>query len=94
MTYSLLSSRILEAVSYLKPSFTASSPTRRSLFEIGLLLSDFNKHLQSDTFLAYSATRSSISLALVKSKYRWMLTGTPVTNTLWGHSVINKYRCR
>ncbi|KAG6868140.1 hypothetical protein C0993_007214, partial [Termitomyces sp. T159_Od127] len=28
------------------------------------------------------ATRSSISLAHVQAKYRWMLTGTPVTNTL------------
>ncbi|KIM41993.1 hypothetical protein M413DRAFT_71424 [Hebeloma cylindrosporum] len=33
-------------------------------------------------FIRNRATRSSISLALVKAKYRWMLTGTPVTNTL------------
>lgn len=29
-----------------------------------------------------SSTRASISLATIKSKLRWMLTGTPVTNTL------------
>ncbi|KAF8153937.1 SNF2 family DNA-dependent ATPase [Crassisporium funariophilum] len=33
-------------------------------------------------FIRNRATRSSISLAHVKSRYRWMLTGTPVTNTL------------
>ncbi|KAF9485841.1 hypothetical protein BDN70DRAFT_870738 [Pholiota conissans] len=33
-------------------------------------------------FIRNRSTRSSISLALVKSKLRWMLTGTPVTNTL------------
>ncbi|KAG5651444.1 hypothetical protein H0H81_008625 [Sphagnurus paluster] len=33
-------------------------------------------------FIRNRATRSSISLAHVKAKYRWMLTGTPVTNTL------------
>ncbi|KAF8176997.1 SNF2 family DNA-dependent ATPase [Pholiota molesta] len=33
-------------------------------------------------FIRNRSTRSSISLALIKSKYRWMLTGTPVTNTL------------
>ncbi|KAG5722870.1 hypothetical protein E4T56_gene17893, partial [Termitomyces sp. T112] len=32
-------------------------------------------------FIRNRATRSSISLAHVKAKYRWMLTGTPVTNT-------------
>ncbi len=31
----------------------------------------------------FSSTRSSISLASIKSKLRWMLTGTPVTNTLY-----------
>ena len=30
----------------------------------------------------HSGTRASFSLALIKSKLRWMLTGTPVTNTL------------
>ncbi|RDB23958.1 putative ATP-dependent helicase C23E6.02 [Hypsizygus marmoreus] len=33
-------------------------------------------------FIRNRATRSSISLAHVRAKYRWMLTGTPVTNTL------------
>ncbi|KAF8888452.1 SNF2 family N-terminal domain-containing protein [Gymnopilus junonius] len=33
-------------------------------------------------FIRNRSTRASISLALVKSRYRWMLTGTPVTNTL------------
>ncbi|KAF5376123.1 hypothetical protein D9615_007674 [Tricholomella constricta] len=33
-------------------------------------------------FIRNRATRSSISLAHIKAKYRWMLTGTPVTNTL------------
>ncbi|KAG6887923.1 hypothetical protein C0992_010201 [Termitomyces sp. T32_za158] len=33
-------------------------------------------------FIRNRATRSSISLAYVQAKYRWMLTGTPVTNTL------------
>ncbi|KAG6902647.1 hypothetical protein C0995_013772 [Termitomyces sp. Mi166 len=33
-------------------------------------------------FIRNRATRSSVSLAHVKAKYRWMLTGTPVTNTL------------
>lgn len=28
------------------------------------------------------ATKASISLAHVKARYRWMLTGTPVTNSL------------
>uniref|UniRef100_A0A8H7XLY1 Uncharacterized protein n=1 Tax=Psilocybe cubensis TaxID=181762 RepID=A0A8H7XLY1_PSICU len=33
-------------------------------------------------FIRNRATRSSISLAHVRAKYRWLLTGTPVTNTL------------
>ncbi|KAF8064022.1 SNF2 family DNA-dependent ATPase [Lyophyllum atratum] len=33
-------------------------------------------------FIRNRGTRSSISLAHIKAKYRWMLTGTPVTNTL------------
>ncbi|TFK37535.1 SNF2 family DNA-dependent ATPase [Crucibulum laeve] len=33
-------------------------------------------------FIRNRSTRASISLAYVKAKYRWMLTGTPVTNTL------------
>ncbi|KAJ3930944.1 MAG: SNF2 family DNA-dependent ATPase [Lentinula lateritia] len=33
-------------------------------------------------FIRNRATRSSISLAHVQATYRWMLTGTPVTNTL------------
>ncbi|EKM76597.1 hypothetical protein AGABI1DRAFT_78341 [Agaricus bisporus var. burnettii JB137-S8] len=33
-------------------------------------------------FIRNRATRASISLAYVRAKYRWMLTGTPVTNTL------------
>ncbi|KAF9468325.1 SNF2 family DNA-dependent ATPase [Collybia nuda] len=33
-------------------------------------------------FIRNRSTRSSMSLAHVKAKYRWMLTGTPVTNTL------------
>jgi SNF2 family DNA or RNA helicase len=33
-------------------------------------------------FIRNRSTRSSISLAHIKAKYRWMLTGTPVTNTL------------
>ena len=33
-------------------------------------------------FIRNRSTRSSISLAYVRAKYRWMLTGTPVTNTL------------
>lgn len=33
-------------------------------------------------YIRNRSTRSSISLAHVKAKYRWMLTGTPVTNTL------------
>ncbi|KAG7452506.1 uncharacterized protein BT62DRAFT_879840 [Guyanagaster necrorhizus] len=33
-------------------------------------------------YIRNRSTRSSVSLAHVKAKYRWMLTGTPVTNTL------------
>ncbi|KJA22647.1 hypothetical protein HYPSUDRAFT_87246 [Hypholoma sublateritium FD-334 SS-4] len=33
-------------------------------------------------FIRNRSTRASISLATIKSKLRWMLTGTPVTNTL------------
>ncbi|KAF5383948.1 hypothetical protein D9757_007371 [Collybiopsis confluens] len=33
-------------------------------------------------FIRNRSTRSSISLAHIKATYRWMLTGTPVTNTL------------
>jgi len=33
-------------------------------------------------FIRNRGTRSSIAMALVRAKYRWMLTGTPVTNTL------------
>ncbi|KAK0483680.1 SNF2 family DNA-dependent ATPase [Armillaria novae-zelandiae] len=33
-------------------------------------------------YIRNRSTRSSISLAHVQAKYRWMLTGTPVTNTL------------
>ncbi|KAK0450917.1 SNF2 family DNA-dependent ATPase [Armillaria borealis] len=33
-------------------------------------------------YIRNRSTRSSISLAHVKAKYGWMLTGTPVTNTL------------
>ncbi|KAF9074434.1 SNF2 family N-terminal domain-containing protein [Rhodocollybia butyracea] len=33
-------------------------------------------------FIRNRGTRSSLSLAHVKATYRWMLTGTPVTNTL------------
>ncbi|KAF5329445.1 hypothetical protein D9619_009161 [Psilocybe cf. subviscida] len=33
-------------------------------------------------FIRNRGTRASFSLALIKSKLRWMLTGTPVTNTL------------
>ncbi|KAE9403438.1 hypothetical protein BT96DRAFT_1016994 [Gymnopus androsaceus JB14] len=33
-------------------------------------------------FIRNRATRSSVSLAHVQATYRWMLTGTPVTNTL------------
>ncbi|KAJ4480950.1 SNF2 family DNA-dependent ATPase [Lentinula aciculospora] len=33
-------------------------------------------------FIRNRATRSSVSLAHVRATYRWMLTGTPVTNTL------------
>ncbi|KAG6840498.1 hypothetical protein C0991_006328 [Blastosporella zonata] len=33
-------------------------------------------------FIRNRSTRSSVSLAHVTAKYRWMLTGTPVTNTL------------
>ncbi|EPQ55741.1 P-loop containing nucleoside triphosphate hydrolase protein [Gloeophyllum trabeum ATCC 11539] len=36
-----------------------------------------------DPFLnTFRTTRSSKSVALLRSKYRWMLTGTPVTNSL------------
>ncbi|KAL0952817.1 hypothetical protein HGRIS_007042 [Hohenbuehelia grisea] len=33
-------------------------------------------------FIRNRSTRSSQTLALVRSRFRWMLTGTPVTNTL------------
>ncbi|KAF9265070.1 hypothetical protein L218DRAFT_1076057 [Marasmius fiardii PR-910] len=33
-------------------------------------------------YIRNRSTRASITLALVKAKYRWMLTGTPVTNSL------------
>ncbi|ESK86005.1 snf2 family dna-dependent atpase [Moniliophthora roreri MCA 2997] len=33
-------------------------------------------------FIRNRATRTSQSVALVRAKYRWMLTGTPVTNSL------------
>ncbi|KAJ8462365.1 hypothetical protein ONZ45_g17962 [Pleurotus djamor] len=33
-------------------------------------------------FIRNRATRASISLAYIRSVYRWMLTGTPITNTL------------
>ncbi|KAF9528788.1 SNF2 family N-terminal domain-containing protein [Crepidotus variabilis] len=33
-------------------------------------------------FIRNRATRASVSLSYIRSTYRWMLTGTPVTNTL------------
>ncbi|KAJ2925510.1 hypothetical protein H1R20_g11584, partial [Candolleomyces eurysporus] len=33
-------------------------------------------------FIRNRRTRASLSMAMVRAKYRWMLTGTPVTNTL------------
>ncbi|CAK5270957.1 unnamed protein product [Mycena citricolor] len=33
-------------------------------------------------YIRNRSTKASISLAYVRAKYRWMLTGTPVTNTL------------
>ncbi|KAF9007048.1 SNF2 family DNA-dependent ATPase [Cyathus striatus] len=33
-------------------------------------------------FIRNRSTRASISMAYVRAKYRWMLTGTPITNTL------------
>ncbi|PPQ64913.1 hypothetical protein CVT24_008253 [Panaeolus cyanescens] len=33
-------------------------------------------------FIRNRSTRASICLAIVRAKYRWVLTGTPVTNTL------------
>ncbi|KDQ52340.1 hypothetical protein JAAARDRAFT_210552 [Jaapia argillacea MUCL 33604] len=38
--------------------------------------------LDEAQFVRNRGTRSSQSVAMLRSKYRWMLTGTPVTNTL------------
>ena len=46
-----------------------------SIFPFGILEYKYK-------YSACSATRASISLAFLRAKYRWMLTGTPVTNTL------------
>lgn len=65
-------------------------PTKHSTSEIGeqaLILSH-----QALT-LPRSATKASISLAHVKAKYRWMLTGTPVTNSLYA-SIVRCKRAR
>jgi SNF2 family DNA or RNA helicase len=40
--------------------------------------------LATELMLAYfRATRASKVVAQLRAKYRWMLTGTPVTNTLY-----------
>lgn len=34
-------------------------------------------------YIRNRSTKASLSLAHIRAKYRWMLTGTPVTNTLY-----------
>ncbi|KAK0459781.1 SNF2 family DNA-dependent ATPase [Desarmillaria tabescens] len=55
------------------------------LFEYGGILAQtrFYRVIADEAqYIRNRSTRSSVSLAHVKAKYRWMLTGTPVTNTL------------
>lgn len=43
-------------------------------------------------FIRNRRTRASISMAHVRAQYRWMLTGTPVTNTLCVDPAANRSR--
>jgi SNF2 family DNA or RNA helicase len=38
---------------------------------------------QTHLVLCFRATRASKVVAQLRTKFRWMLTGTPVTNTLY-----------
>ncbi|KAF8958574.1 SNF2 family N-terminal domain-containing protein [Flammula alnicola] len=66
------------------PKGTAPEDESEYIAEHGGLLSKakFYRVIADEAqFIRNRSTRSSISLALVKAKFRWMLTGTPVTNT-------------
>lgn len=39
--------------------------------------------LDEAQFVRNRNTRSSKTVAMLKAKYRWMLTGTPITNSLY-----------
>jgi len=39
--------------------------------------------LATELIACFRATRASKVVAQLRAKYRWMLTGTPVTNTLY-----------
>lgn len=43
--------------------------------------------LDEAQFIRNRNTRSSKTVAMLKAKYRWMLTGTPITNSLYAFSV-------
>ena len=61
-------------------SGTESLLTRHSLFETG----ETHRHWYTfdNTDPNCRATKASKALAMIRAKYRWCLTGTPVTNTL------------
>jgi hypothetical protein len=74
--------------SWRAPSFIALSQMKLSSFVTG----NPDGPLRNCIFTRFHrATRSSIALAHVKAKYRWMLTGTPVTNTLWVSMVCQSF---
>ena len=51
----------------------------RNRYVIKLCVSGDQTHL----VLHFRATRASKVVAQLRAKFRWMLTGTPVTNTLY-----------
>ena len=43
----------------------------------------FRVVLDEAQFIRNRSTRCSKAVAMIRSKYRWCLTGTPITNTLY-----------
>jgi hypothetical protein len=54
---------------------------RRNSSGIGVSSSFMN--LSTELIPYFRATRASKVVAQLRAKFRWMLTGTPVTNTLY-----------
>ncbi|CCL99823.1 uncharacterized protein FIBRA_01847 [Fibroporia radiculosa] len=76
----LLDQRCVRAAGYVPRSF--SDPTIFAKSGVLARHKWYRVVLDEAQFIRNRATRSSVAVAMLRSKYRWCLTGTPITNTL------------